>query len=106
VSLALDGTTPRSRQTDPVTSVDAGRGADLNESQNAVVSLFQAAAGGMADHELVALAEWAGVKYTPQRIRSARSELTEKGLVEITPGKFRPTKSGRRARVFELKAAA
>lgn len=101
-SMALDGSTPRSRTTDPITSVDAGRAADLNRSQRQVLALFEHITRPVADHELVRTAELMGLPFTAQRIRSARSELAELGRVVLVEGEFKRTKTGRRAQVWTL----
>lgn len=101
-TLALDGIRPRSRRRDPVTSVDAGRYADLNSSQQEVIALFTVQGRALADHELVAAAHSWGSRFTPQRIRSARSELAEDGLVVLVEDERRQTESGRTARVWRL----
>lgn len=102
-SLVLDGVNPRSRTVDPVTSVDAGRDAQLTASQGEVLSMFHARPiDGFADHELVEWAEYSGSRYTPQRIRSARAELAEKGLLEHGEGDYRKTPTGKNARVWTL----
>ena len=94
-TMVLDGLMPRSRSTDPVTSVDAGRAAKLHESQAAVLDFFSY--GGeytQAEVEHAYRNEW-----SPSRIRSAVSELEALGLVEAT-GETRPTRYGRQARVY------
>lgn len=96
-SMVLDGASPRSRSTDPVTSVDAGRAAKLHESQWAVLMLMRNIfrPDGWTQGELEReLTEW-----SPSRIRSAVSELEALGLVEAT-GDTRVTRYGRRARVY------
>lgn len=102
----LDGVEPRSRTTDPVTSVDAGRDADLSGSQAAVLSLFRRrhrrSLLGMADHELVSFAAAEGVDFTPQRIRTARAELAKRKLVVHTPGDYVESPTGKNARVWTL----
>ncbi len=102
----LDGVEPRSRATDPVTSVDAGRDADLSRSQAAVLDIFRtsrfAQRWGLADHTLVYLAGVAGLDFTPQRIRSARAELAKRQLVVHTPGNYVESPTGKNARVWTL----
>lgn len=94
-SMVLDGASPRSRSSDPVTSVDAGRAAKLHESQRAVHERLLCLDFGATQGELEGmLPEW-----SPSRIRSAVSELEAKGLVEFT-GEMRPTRYGRQARVY------
>lgn len=100
-TLALDGTRPRSRRRDPVTSVDAGRFAALSASQWEVLRLFMEQGRPLADHELVAVA-W-GSPFTPQRIRSARAELAESGLLVLVEDFYRKTATGHRARLWALK---
>lgn len=100
-TLALDGVLPRSRSKDPTTSVDAGRRAQLTESQQQVVTLFELEGRALADHELVAVSESWGGRFTPQRIRSARKELYRKGRIQRVPV-FRKTVRGNRAQVWAL----
>lgn len=99
-SMVLDGSAPRSRSTDPVTSVDAGRAANLHRSQAAVLEAFDLM-GELTQPELEALLDTA---WSPSRIRSAVSELVELGLVEAT-GETRPTRYGRQAQVYRAVTA-
>ncbi|MGY4859540.1 hypothetical protein [Cryobacterium sp. AP23] len=101
MSMALDGASPRAQSSHPVTSVDAGRAVALPESQTAVLMLLTAE-GSLADHELTALAAKHGVRFSPQRLRTARSELAEAGRVVLVDGLFRRTKSNYRAQVWDL----
>lgn len=100
--LALDGVLPRSRRTDPVTSLDAGRAHDLAPSQQQVLELFAEAGRPLADHELVAAARAAHAPFSPQRIRTARSELAELGQLVLVEGEYRSTPARYRARVWAL----
>lgn len=94
--MALDGV-PRSRRTDPVTSVEAGRRARLRESQSAVLRALTEVDFGLTQSELEArITDW-----SPSRVRTAVSELAEVGLVEPT-GTYRKTRSGRNAQVWQL----
>lgn len=98
-SMALDGAEPRSRSTDPMTSLDAGRAARLHASQDAVLSYMRS--GGtwtQGDLELV-FTDW-----SPSRIRSAVSELEKLGLVEVTD-ETRKTRYGRQARIYRAVVA-
>lgn len=95
----LDGPNPRSRATDPVTSVDAGRAADLCRSQAVVLAAMRARGVGVTHEELVQYLPG----LSPSRVRSAVSELAEQGLVEATD-ETRLTKYGRQARVWEVAA--
>lgn len=98
-SMVLDGAAPRSRSTDPVTSVDAGRAARLHDSQRAVNQRLLSLGLGATQGELEGmLSEW-----SPSRVRSAVSELEALGLVEWL-GETRPTRYGRQARVYRAVA--
>lgn len=93
-SMVLDGASPRSRTSDPVTSVDAGRAVNLIGSR-AAVELALSGCLELTQGELEQmLPEW-----SPSRIRSAVSELEADGLLEAT-GETRPTRYGRQARVY------
>lgn len=104
-TMALDGIA-RSRTTDPTTSVDAGRSVNVAHSQAYVLAVFQVF-GDFADHELVDFhaqdteGQVAWGKFSPQRLRSARAELVEQGVIEFA-GIYRLTDSGRRARVWQV----
>lgn len=101
-SMVLDGVAARSRSTDPVTSVDAGRAADLCGSQaEALDCLRMFPESGLTQGELERVL-W---RRSPSRIRSAVSELVEMGLVEWT-GETRPTRYGRQARVYRAVSSA
>ena len=94
MSMVLDGASPRSRKSDPVTSVDAGRAADLSGSQAAVLDVMRGPfTWTQAELELF-IDQW-----SPSRVRSAVSELVELGLVEWT-GETRLSRYGRQARVY------
>lgn len=103
----LNGDGPRVRRTDPVTSHEAADSNNVPASQTYVFDLLYLS-GPCADHELVAKAEAEfrahpmSASWTPQRIRSARSELVGRGLVRAVEGVFRPGPSGRRAQVWEI----
>lgn len=90
----------RSRTTDPETSVDAGNAVSGAESQRAVYAALAAVDFGLADFELEQ--RLAG-RFSPERIRTARHELTLAGRVQFT-GVYRMTRSRRRARVWEAVA--
>jgi len=101
-TLALDGVLPRSRSADPTTSVDAGREADLTDSQQDVLEVFRIEGRPLADHELVAEAARLGSPFTPQRIRSARAELALLDRLVLVEGESRETETHHRARVWAL----
>lgn len=98
----LDGVKPRAGSKDPITSVDAGRMANLCESQRDVLALFHIAQRPLADHQLVALATELGLKRTAQRVRSARSELRDLGLIVMVEGEYEQTEHDIRAHVWKL----
>ncbi len=94
-SMVLDGASPRSRTSDPVTSVDAGRAVNAVGSR-AAVELVLCTGAELTQGELEQrLPEW-----SPSRVRSAVAELEADGLVVAT-GETRPTRYGRRARVYK-----
>ena len=98
-TMALDGVMPRARRLDPVTSVDAGRAADLHGSQAAVLDLMRGPYTWTQAELERGIDQW-----SPSRVRSAVSELVELGLVEWT-GETRMTRYGRKARVYRAVAA-
>lgn len=101
--LATGLDSPRARKTDPPTSHAA---ADSNrlDSRAQVLAILRMC-GPLADHELVdqfdLYAARMGIRFTPQRLRTARAELTRDGLVEYT-GIDRLTPTGRRAQVWAV----
>ena len=101
-NMVQDGTLPRSRSTDPITSVDAGRMANLNESQGDVLAIFWMTRRPLAHHELVEVARTFGLKRTEQRIRSACAELVQRDLVVMVEGNYAITDTGRRAHRWQL----
>lgn len=105
----VNGDGPRTRRHDPLTSHLA---ADSNEttvpeSQTFVYDLLWIH-GPLADHELVEAAEKDykanphAMSWTAQRLRSARAELVERGLVRMVAGESRRTATGRNAHVWEV----
>lgn len=98
-SMVMDGVTPRSRSTDPVTSVDAGRKANLKGSQAAVLGTIRLGKRGWTQFEL----EENHKEFSPSRVRSAVSELVELGLVAPTD-RLRETPHGRQARIYKAVA--
>ena len=86
----------RARTSDPSTSHEAAMSVSGAESQRAVYAALCGVDFGLADFELEQ--RLAG-RFSPERIRTARHELTEAGRVEFT-GVYRMTRSRRRARVW------
>lgn len=101
----------RTRRSDPVQSHLAADSNNVRDSRAVVLAAFHERKY-FADHELVEFL--AGTKYTPQRIRTARSELAESGLIELVGrfigDKFYPdtttTDTGRQARIWTLRKDA
>lgn len=91
--------TPRTRKSDPVTS-HAAADSNKNPTQSrALVLAVLTEKGPLADHELVEHLSYAYM--TPQRIRTARHELVERGDVE-NAGYTRKTATNRNAVVWQI----
>ena len=88
---------PRVRRSDPATSHEAADTTNVLKPRRWVLETL--AREPFADHELVEIALNLGLHFTPQRIRTARAELTRMGLVEES-GIFRMTESNHRAIVW------
>lgn len=113
----------RARATDPATSHAAAASANVNASQEAVLHRFlahalahrtldhaawpTAAPQGYTDEELVDAMDYESsltgdvLPWSPSRVRTARRELTDLGLL-VPTGDRRPTKRGRQADVYDL----
>jgi len=90
---------PRARRTDPSVSHEA---ADTNDVLRPRVWVLETLSRmPLADHELVDQARDEGVRYTPQRLRTARAELVRAGLVAES-GIYRLTENNRRAIVWQF----
>ena len=96
------GDNPRARRSDPAESHRAADSNNVRDSRAIVLDAFHQSQY-FADHVLVEFL--AGSGYTPQRIRTARAELAEAGLLELAPFTT-VTPSGRQARVFTLRKEA
>jgi hypothetical protein len=82
VTLALfDDDSPRARLDDPLTSHYAADMNDTAGSRRAVLLILQAYRKPLADFEIERIHKDAGGKYTGQRLRTARAELVECGIV-------------------------
>lgn len=92
---------PRARRTDPLESHRAADTNNTRDSRALVLTAFHQRLN-FADHELVEFLASSG--YTPQRIRTARHDLTVDGLLELAGTTKSPT--GRSARVFTLRKDA
>jgi len=86
----------RTRRSDPLTSHEAADTNDVHGSQVSVL-LTLSMSGPLADHELVERIK----DYSPSRVRTARSELVEMGMVEFT-GFYRLTAGNRRTQVWQV----
>ncbi|MFT4124429.1 MAG: hypothetical protein QM635_11430 [Microbacteriaceae bacterium] len=71
------------RATDPLTSHAARDGVDPAASRDFVIAVLQKH-GPLADFEIVEFARRHGVPFADSRIRTARHELVEAGVVEAT----------------------
>lgn len=104
VLMRLDSA--RARRHDYVTSHEAVDSNDIAASSAYVLHVIRTF-GPLADHELVHhydndITSWRYGTFTPQRLRTARSELTHAGYIEAT-GIYRLTESKRRAIVWASK---
>lgn len=107
VGSVLDGHAADTRRTDPVTSHEARDSSNAAASLGAVLSVLRDE-GPLTDEELVWAMETAHVwgrvpRFTPQRIRTARHHLVERGEV-ADAGVYRLTATGRRAKVWRVVA--
>jgi hypothetical protein len=105
------GVVERTRNTDPTTSAEAVADTHLARSQSEVLAVFSIAAEdgkpSLADHDMVTFARHLGSTYSPQRLRSARKELTDRGLIVPLEGRYQPGPTHtRRAHVFALASLA
>ncbi len=86
MTLSQDTLTPievaHARTLDPMESHLAAAGVDVTKTQKLVLAAL--IPGAATDHELVLRIKdyWPEAKVTPQSVRSRRSELVSKGLVE------------------------
>lgn len=96
----------RARSTDPQTSWDAARSIDPRDSHDAVLEVLERHPEGLTDFELE---EALAGRFSPSRIRTARSELAtpkEEAPARVEYMGFdRLTRSGRRARVWGVPLA-
>lgn len=107
-ALVADTGGPRARLTHPDTSHQAADGSDLPGSQLVVEALLNyAGPAGLTDEELFegSRADWVialtGHRYSPSRLRTARAELVEEGVVEDARI-VRFTEFGRLSKVWVL----
>lgn len=89
--------TARTRKSDPVTSHESADSNQVALSQAAVLTIFRTSEP-LADFEVQQ--KLAG-RYSPERIRTARHELAEAGVLTFT-GYYHLTPRGRRAQVWAL----
>lgn len=99
---------PRARLTDPNTSHLAAEAADLEGSQAVVHAVLEyAGPDGLTDEEISEGARQerfvaiVGRRYSDSRLRTARAELVERGVV-VDAGHVRHTAFGYEARVWML----
>ena len=95
----LPDDTARVRQSDPITSHEAADSNDTAASRTFVMF-------ALIEHDMLASFELERIAdglWSPSRIRTAVSELVERGLVEFA-GVYRLTPSGRRAQVWKVRS--
>jgi hypothetical protein len=94
--------TAYARRTDPDTSHEAAASIkDMRKQHFTVLMLLSAWPEGATDEELLGYAREMGVPISDSGLRTRRSELVNKGLVEFT-GEKKRTLSGRRTRVWRV----
>ena len=94
--------TAHARSSDPETSHEAAASIkDIAATQFKVWMLFSAFPDGATDEELLRRARQTGLLISDSGLRTRRSELVSKGLVEWS-GEKRTTVSGRSTRVWRL----
>lgn len=105
--IVMAGDTARVRRSDPLTSHEAADSNDIHGAREEV--LWYLSIEPLADHELVErfyadyrISGFNQLRYTPQRLRTARKELVDMGRVEAT-GIYRLTATGGRANVWQIK---
>lgn len=88
------------RRTDPETSHWAAASVDVTTTQSYVLTALRMG-GPMSDEEIgdYIRKTWPEVKMTEQSVRSRRSELVGKGLVEFA-GEFTKTRNGGKTRIW------
>ena len=99
-AMALGTDSPRARTSDPDTShaaADATAGS-VASSQADVLVVLQTALMALTDEEIVGYLKG---RYSPSRIRSARHELEEQGLVRCA-GVVKPPGKRTKCRTWEL----
>lgn len=92
---------PRARRDDPVTSHEAADTTDTAGSRLAVRRILEASSKPLADHEIEKVHRTlTSTPYTGQRLRTARHELVQFGVIEAAGTTRTPT--GRRTRTWRL----
>lgn len=98
--------TARARRSDPLTSHEAADSNNTAASRREVVEVLTWAACDLSDEAIVSAHERrflggrVGVRFTPSRLRTARHELAEAGVV-VEVGEAR-TRTGRRCKTWAL----
>ncbi len=98
----------RTRRTDPLTSHAAG---DVTEgkvaaSQHAVARILEDANEPLTDEQIATKARWDyGMRFSESRLRTARHELVEQGVV-IDVGTVKPAGHRSRMTVWKIKDAS
>lgn len=97
--------TPLARNTDPFTSHIAPSSKTTRDTIRVNVLEVFKKYGPLTDEHLVAIYQNTDnyAAATDQGIRTRRSELVREGLIDVKPGAFGTTKTGRRCIIWELK---
>ena len=99
--ILWDDDSPRVRKDDPITSHQAADVSDTAGSRRAVLLIMQAWRTPLADFQIEKIHDDAGGRYTGQRLRTARAELVERGLITHDGVMLSP--NGYRTQTWRLK---
>lgn len=102
IPLLIFDDSPRARRSDPQTSHEAADTNDTARSRAAVLAVLNGSERPLADFEIESVHRtFTRTPFTPSRLRTARHELEEDGVV-IPVGTTR-TPTGRRATTWAIK---
>lgn len=102
IPLIFPDDSPRARRGDPLSSHEAADTNDTAGSRRAVLLIMQAFRQPLPDHEIERIHDESGGRYTGQRLRTARCELVDMGVV-VDSGEGSLTPKGRRCKTWALK---
>lgn len=105
MNMVMDGLNPRSRSTDPVTSLEAGRLVEESAStvKERVYRVFEIF-GSLTDEQLTEhyFLYWKDTKLHIDSPRKRRSELCEAGVLEAVWGVTRRSSQGVQQQVYRI----